>query len=934
MTALKNYLCSLQLHIARQQAARALELPDRPTRHPGAPTLPAPHVPAILVHGGLNKSDLHDPLSPVVVQVVLQLSMLKDDNLYLYMNDRIIAGHTLRNDDITNGLVTFYVLPAEFPFEGEVILHYHHLVPPSSAFSTSRDVGPFPVKQTVPGNPDTDPSTLYINERLRLPSGIPSNPAPNNDLLVTIPRYDNLCKGDIVTLYWAGVPIKITVSGDQASNPDIPITIVVPASIIADNPGSKLTVRYDVRDIVNNWSLYSLAVQVTVTRPGVFPPPLVDQAPNYILDVDVLNGDDVRIMVLVHPHFPIANTPLTVIWRGSPVIGPAMEVRLDTHTTTPYSPVTVLLPHRQAAALAGSTAQVLYEAYVDDSGNPGMELRQSDLLTLTVIGTPPRLAKPHVVGVFGTVLDPDKITGDYQEVIVPAYDFMDIGDEITVHWEGVTTSGTTVYDAQQIFISQPSQIGKPHSVSFEKRLATLLRGGNLEVSYSVKVNGQSYLSEPALLQVGQAAVSTLTVMGSRSQTSPFYHANTCRLQAASPDSQATFEWHYQGFSERSTDAFFLDTHPEQPLLVRSTKTGGTIETLTLRPVNATGNASFSAYRSGCIVKDDGTIFGWGAGAIAPPANLAGIRCVVANSQAYAGLHTDGSVTCWGNADNGGSAPAGLRDVAQVAAASSAFAALHQNGSVTTWGNALHGGTVPPVIATQLFDIVQIVGADSAFAALRNDGEVFCWGGDQWPYGMHVIAARGSERLSASNNAFAAVTSRRSVVAWGLESDGGRIPAELVSQLTGVISLASTSAAFAALTATGRVLVWGNTRFGGQLPAPVTNILYVTGSTTAFAAITLNNSVVAWGEPNEGGTPPPNLQAVSLTAGYGSFAACRPDGSVVSWGVTTGQYSANDARAVYAVGANFLVLTADQKVVSWGSDNLDLQSLAGQVTQTI
>lgn len=65
-----------------------------------------------------------------------------------------------------------------------------------------------------------------------------------------------------------------------------------------------------------------------------------------------------------------------------------------------------------------------------------------------------------------------------------------------------------------------------------------------------------------------------------------------------------------------------------------------------------------------------------------------------------------------------------------------------------------------------------------------------------------------------------------------------------------------------------------------------------------------------------------------------MAACRLDGSVISWGVTSGEYTGTRARAVYAAGANFIVLTQDDELVSWGSDNLDLKSLDGLVSQVI
>uniref|UniRef100_UPI002499E037 hypothetical protein n=1 Tax=Pseudomonas sp. PS01301 TaxID=2991437 RepID=UPI002499E037 len=107
--------------------------------HPGTPTLPAPQVPSLLVHNGLNKSDLHNPRTPVAVQVVLQANMLQGDELTLYLDDTPVAVEVVRPEHEVTGIVTFYLMPVVFPQEGRVTLHYHHRVPPSNAFSVSED---------------------------------------------------------------------------------------------------------------------------------------------------------------------------------------------------------------------------------------------------------------------------------------------------------------------------------------------------------------------------------------------------------------------------------------------------------------------------------------------------------------------------------------------------------------------------------------------------------------------------------------------------------------------------------------------------------------------------------------------------------------------------------------------------------------------------
>ncbi|MBD8756898.1 hypothetical protein [Pseudomonas coleopterorum] len=123
----------------------------------------------------------------------------------------------------------------------------------------SQSVGPFLVKQTVPGDPDPDPSTAYANERLTAITGIPDPVPPGRALTMTLPRYVNIREHDKMILHWADKQIVKIIIADEASNPDTPLAVIVPASIIDSTPGVGLIVRYDIYDTVMNWSLYSEA---------------------------------------------------------------------------------------------------------------------------------------------------------------------------------------------------------------------------------------------------------------------------------------------------------------------------------------------------------------------------------------------------------------------------------------------------------------------------------------------------------------------------------------------------------------------------------------------------------------------------------------------------------------------------------------------------
>ncbi|AIS19190.1 hypothetical protein LT40_18005 [Pseudomonas rhizosphaerae] len=494
MTTLNNALRLLQLQIRQSQSPDVGAFGAAPY-HPGTPTLPAPQVPALLVHNGLNKNDLHDPAVPVAVQVVLQIGMLENDDLTLYLGDTAVAVETLRPEHLESGIVTFYLLPSVFPQDGQVTLHYHHKVPPSDSFSVSRNAGPFLVKQSVPGNPDPDPSTPYVNEHLTPPTGIPATVTPGQPLTVTIPRYANIAENDEIVLHWSNQEIRKTVNAAEASTPSMPLTITVSADIIDNTPGLGLIVRYEIHDTVMNWSLYSLEAHADVDVPGSLHVPTLPQTNDYDqLDMDDLAGADVTVYIPVTGNNMPAGTQGTLTWTGQPILGPQLTYTAAFRVEASASRVTVKVPNAKAAALAGSSVTVYYDAII------GGQNKRSHRVTATVIGQPVTLAQPRLTGVTGNTFNPDIVTGSHQEVIVPAYGFMASGQTIQLHWKGQTASGTPMYTTVNHAVT--SNTPQDVSLLIDKAFAiTLGTGRVLEVYYEVTAQGVSYLSPTLQLTV-------------------------------------------------------------------------------------------------------------------------------------------------------------------------------------------------------------------------------------------------------------------------------------------------------------------------------------------------------------------------------------------------------------------------------------------------
>ena len=493
MTTLNSTLRLLQLQISQSRSPGISAFSAVPY-HPGTPTLPAPQVPALVVHNGLNKSDLHDPTMPIAVQVVLQPIMLVNDELNLYLNDTPVAVQTLRPEHLESGIVTFYLAPSLFPQEGQVTLHYHHGVPPSNSFSVSRDVGPFLVKQNVPGDPDPDLSTPHVNEHLTPPTGIPNPVPPGRPLTVTIPRYVNIRENDEIVLHWSNQEIRKTVSAAEASTPGMALTVTVPADIIDRTPGLGLIVRYDIYDTVMNWSLYSLEAHADVDPPGVLHAPTVRDANDYDeLDMDELDGDEVAIQIPVNGNLPLG-TEGVLTWTGIPVLGPRLTFTLAFKIEQATTRITLMVPNDKAMALIGSTATVYYEALLNGVNTP------SQRTSVAVIGEAVTLEKPTLTGVPGDNYNPALIVGSHQEVVVPAYGFMASGQAVILHWEGRAAGGSPLYVQQRKDLASDNR--QDIHFQIEKMYATSLATNTLlKVYYEIITEGTTYASPTLELTV-------------------------------------------------------------------------------------------------------------------------------------------------------------------------------------------------------------------------------------------------------------------------------------------------------------------------------------------------------------------------------------------------------------------------------------------------
>jgi len=541
------------------------------------------------------------------------------------------------------------------------------------------------------------------------------------------------------------------------------------------------------------------------------------------------------------------------------------------------------------------------------------------------------LAAPSLKEAAGRdTIDLQAILKNSVTVIVPRGE-LNVGDRVVLLWRGTSESGDLIeYDDEGVI-----GIGEEHEKPFNVPRENLdsLVNGMLTLSYEVITSSDEIKYS---YTTGYTVIRTaVQVFGCRSQSGPHYYSNSSLL-SASVSGSGEISWQYVGNDDVRTENFFLDTSPEKELAVILRREGVEVERKILRPSNITGVLNLPDHPSGCITKDDGSLYGWSENTeMLPPVDLVNVSFTVGGGAAYAVIKQDGTVRAWGVPELGGAIPyevqPQLTQVKKLAATAGAFLALRADGQVVAWGHSGYGGTIPSAIGSQIADVIALVGSTSDFSVVLRNGSVFSWG-ESWPDGIRVNDAQGTQRVYASNRAFAGIKGDGSVVAWGSSEHGGSIPAELISQLVDVKLLSSTSAAFAALTSDERVVSWGDSRFGGNNPVNLRDVRHVTGSTTAFCALKKEGSLFAWGEPEEGGNLPPLTDSArSVTASYGSFAAVLENRSLTCWGLITAAASIMPVAGAYAAGAHFVALTTPGNLEAIGGGAPDLTLLEGQVS---
>lgn len=449
--------------------------------------LPSLQIPVIDItgNGGLGKTDLADPQKGVPLFADILFGTQAGDYVELFWNGRDVQHFEVNDGHLSSGVISFSVPPQDIPDSPPDTQVYYRLTTRQGGNQDSSPTRPVVVKRTVPGDPDPDNTTPVTNENLPPPRGVPPVLSVPQDVDITVDPWLEMHVGDVLTLYWGGT--RHSVRNPPLTDLQLgqPQTVRVPAQTVVDAGDSeKLIVNYEIRDVVNNWSLYSLPaftdVQIDPNAPGA---PVVVEADPTTKEIDLaaLGAADVNVRIP-----PVGLNPgdmITLHWlgqtdQGVPVVPVIAPLPVDPNGFTPVFKVA----NADVAAIASGTARVYYVV------QPGARRSRSE--TISVVGQPVPLAAPTLDGAVGNSIDPAVVPATGAIVRVMPYAAKAYGDLVILLWEGLDSAGNALVFTADYSVGRNEE-NDVISFTVPKQKLVPLANGMLTLSYTVKFMGGS-----------------------------------------------------------------------------------------------------------------------------------------------------------------------------------------------------------------------------------------------------------------------------------------------------------------------------------------------------------------------------------------------------------------------------------------------------------
>jgi len=347
------------------------------------------------------------------------------------------------------------------------------------------------VNRNVPGGLDPDTDTA-INEGLTAASVSPSviENAATPPITVTVPAWLHMETGDELVVLWNGIRVSAPVLTQAGVG--VPQVVSIPEDVVKQGGSSeKLPVNYEIRDIVDNYSLLSPSTFANVNiDPDALPAPRLadaNTATNQI-DLALLGSKDARVQVATG----LLNTGdvVTVTWTGrTPNSEYSEALPAQTVSDPGFEILEFAIANAKVVAVAGGSLSASYQVELADH-----TFKYSKSANATISGQVVQLVAPELVGAAGGIIDLAIVTGDPVVVTAPAYAGQIAGDRISLIWSGLDAGGIPVNYTDEYTVLAGDE-AKDVLFKVDRLNLEPLGGGTLQLSYQVfKASGSSQTS--------------------------------------------------------------------------------------------------------------------------------------------------------------------------------------------------------------------------------------------------------------------------------------------------------------------------------------------------------------------------------------------------------------------------------------------------------
>ena len=343
-----------------------------------------------------------------------------DADLAFPVADDLVSDTTLVRQNLA--------IPEERMPEGEVVT-YGRVRRAGSGNESTSPKQIILIKTTRPGGTDTDPGSSWHTGLVMEVEGFPEGETLRLEniglgVYCLIYLYEHIRKNDVIELSWDGIFVLHTVTSDEAGGAG-PIRVFVDKSIIAQGgQRGTLTLRFRVRDVVENFSGEKYQYSKPYFLNAELDPSLLN-APIFLvddqelesrqIDFDTQSGSTFELVVLTDRQFPAPNPryEITVSLLCTRDDGTSETILLgpvpDLNRGFTYIPI----DNDIIAQLVGGSLRVSF-FWKTDAPLP----RESGSLTITVVGTKVSMPAPSVSPIeLGLIPAGEDIT-----VTIPAYE--------------------------------------------------------------------------------------------------------------------------------------------------------------------------------------------------------------------------------------------------------------------------------------------------------------------------------------------------------------------------------------------------------------------------------------------------------------------------------------------------------------------------------